>query len=374
MIFEFDFMAKDYYEILGVSRNATKEEIKKAFRKKAHLYHPDKNGGDGEKFKEINEAYQVLGDDQKKAQYDQFGQTFDQAGPSGFGGFDFNGFRTSGFNINFEDLGFGDIFGDIFDQRKAGRKKTRGEDIVMDLNIDFEEAVWGGNKKIRLYKNVKCSHCHGNGAEPGTPIKTCKNCGGSGVIQHVSQSFFGQFIRETTCSQCKGEGKRPEKPCSKCRGRGIKKEYKHLSVKIPAGIDTGQTIRVSGEGEVAEGGRAGDLYLRITVSPHKIFKREGNDILLDLPLSFPQSALGAKIEIDTLEGKKNLKIPAGTQSGQVFKLQGKGIPYLQGNGRGDQLVRVQVVTPKRLTLKQKKLLEELEKSLGEKGFFDKFHL
>jgi len=367
-------MAKDYYEILGVSRNATKEEIKKAFRKKAHLYHPDKNGGDEAKFKEINEAYQVLGDEQKKAQYDQFGQTFDQAGSGGFGGFDFDGFRTSGFNINFEDLGFSDIFGDIFGQRRTTRKTARGEDIVMDLNLNFEEAIWGGSKKIRLYKNVKCSHCHGNGAEPKTPIKTCKNCGGSGVVQHVSQSFLGQFIRETVCPHCQGEGKKPEKPCGKCHGRGIRKEYKNLSVKIPPGIDEGQTIRIPGEGEVAEGGKAGDLYLRITISPHRIFKREGDDILLDVPISFPQSALGTKVEIDTLEGKKNLKIPAGTQSGQIFRLQGMGVPRLQGRGRGDQLVKVQVITPKRLTSKQKKLLQELEKSWDKKSFFDKFRL
>lgn len=357
-------MAKDYYKILGVSKDASQDEIKRAFRELAHKYHPDKNGGNAEKFKEINEAYQVLGDPEKRQQYDQFGTTFEQAqaqgGFSGFEGFrDFSGF-ANGFDFDFGDLGdifgFGDIFGG--GQRKA--KASRGRDIEVEMEIDFREAVFGAEKVLELYKPSVCEKCGGKGADPESKIMTCHTCRGSGRVQQVQRTFFGTFQTVTTCPTCGGEGKRAEKECSECHGSGVVRAFKKLKIKIPAGIDNGETIRLSGEGEAGKrGGKPGDLFVTIKVRPHHEFKRQKNDILSKVGISFTQAALGDKIEVETLDGKIKLKIPAGTQSGQIFRLKGKGVPYLHGYGRGDHLVEVAVITPTRLSKRQRELLEEL---------------
>ncbi len=368
-------MSKDYYKILGVDRNATQEEIKKAFRQKAHQYHPDKEGGDEAKFKEINEAYQVLGDPKKREQYDKFGATFEQAqAEGGFGGFegfrDFSSF-ANGFNIDMDDLGdifsgFGDIFGF---GGKRGNRKRRGNDIEVSLTIDFLEAVFGIEKEISFYKTVKCDHCKGSGAEPGSKIETCQSCGGAGYITNVQRTIFGTIQTQTTCPRCGGEGKTYSQQCSQCKGSGIKRKLVKLKVKIPAGIDDGGHIKIAGQGEAGEkGAPAGDLYLNIKVKPNPKFKREGYNILSEIQINFTQAALGDTVEVETVEGPVKLKIPAGTQSGTIFRLRGRGVPHLKKSGifsnqRGDHLVKVIIKTPTNLTRKQKQLLKEL-KELG----------
>lgn len=361
-------MSKDYYKILDVGKNASQEEIKKAFRKKAHEYHPDKKGGNEEKFKEINEAYQILGDPKKKAQYDQFGSSFEQAqaggGFSGFEGFrDFSGF-TNGFNVEADDLGdifsgIGDIFG--FGSRGRSKRSSRGEDIQVILTIEFSEAVFGVEKEISLKKKVVCDKCNGNGAEPGSKIETCKTCGGSGRITRVQRTILGNMQVQTTCRDCGGEGKKYSKLCAKCSGVGIIEEISNIKVKIPAGIDNGETIRLSGQGEAGvKGASAGDLYLKIRVMPDSKFERDGYNIRSKIEINFTQAALGDKIEITTVDGDIKLKIPSGTQSGTIFKLRDRGIFKLHGRGRGDHLVEVIIKTPKNLNKKQKELFKELE--------------
>jgi len=362
-------MSKDYYKILGVEKNANQDEIKKAFRQKAHQFHPDKAGGDEAKFKELNEAYQVLGDQKKRSQYDQFGSTFEQAraggGFSGFEGFrDFSGF-TNGFNINMDDLGdmfggLGDIFGFSNARGKRRTRAHRGNDIQIFLTIEFKEAVFGTEKEISLKKNVSCHRCEGSGAEPGTRPETCKTCGGSGRVIKNQRTIFGNIQVQSTCPECGSEGKTYKQKCSQCHGSCILNEVVNLKVKIPAGIDNGETIRLSGQGEAgASGGPTGDLYLRIRVNPDKRFERQDYNILSYTEISFTQAALGAKIDLETVDGTVTLKIPEGTQSGRVFMLKGKGIPKLRGRGRGDHLVEVKVKTPTNLTKKQKDVLKDL---------------
>lgn len=357
-------MAKDYYNILGISRGSSAEEIKQAFRKLAHQYHPDKTGGDEKKFKEINEAYQILSDPEKRRQYDQFGTTFEhyqgQGGFSGFNGFrDFSGF-AQGFDFDFSDLG--DIFGDFFGGRRA-RKKTRGHrgsDIETQITIDLKEAALGAERVLELYKLVTCEKCQGSGAELGSKIINCPTCGGRGEVKKIQQTIIGNFQTIITCSTCGGEGKKREKNCSLCGGRGAKKTSKKIKIKIPAGIDNGEVIRLSGEGEAGErGGSSGDLYLVVRVKPHSQFKREGENLLTWVYLTVTQAALGDKIEVETINDKVRLKIPEGTQTGEIFRLRGKGIPRLKGFGRGDLLVEVVVKTPKNLSHSQKKILKEL---------------
>lgn len=354
-------MAKDYYSVLGVSKGASQDEIKKAFRELAHKYHPDKQGGSAEKFKEINEAYQVLGNPEKRQQYDQFGTTFEQAqGQGGFSGFD--GFRDfSGFANGFDMGDLGDMFGfgDIF----GGGKKTRtvrGRDIEVEMEIDFREAVFGGEKIVDLYKPSTCKNCGGSGADPKAKISTCPKCGGAGKVKTIQRTFFGSFQSVAACPDCGGEGKKAERQCPECRGTGIVRDSKKLKIKIPAGIGNNQSIKISGEGEAAgRGGRAGDLYVTFRVKPERGFTRKDNDILSKVEISFSQAALGDKIEVETLDGKIKLTVPAGTQSGQIFKLKGKGVPHLGGYGRGDQLIEAVVVTPKNISRRQRELLEEL---------------
>ncbi|MCX6798237.1 MAG: molecular chaperone DnaJ, partial [Candidatus Falkowbacteria bacterium] len=346
-------MSKDYYNILGVNKNASPDEIKTAFRKKAHEHHPDK-GGNAEKFKEFNEAYQVLGNPEKRKQYDQFGSAFQNGqagGAGGFGGFSgFEGFSQGGMNFDMEDLGdmfggFGDIFG-FGSGRRSSREQARGRDLEMALSLDFMEAAFGTEKEVNFPKIVTCNKCRGNGAEPGAKVETCPVCHGSGRVNKIQRTILGNIQTQTVCAQCEGEGKIPSQKCSKCKGSGQVKDDFKIKVKIPAGINSGESIRLSGQGEAgAKGAPAGDLYLRIKVSPHKKFNRDGYDINTEEIINFVQASLGDKITIQTIDGLLTLKIPEGTQSGTVFKLKEKGITKLHGRGQGDQYVKIIVKTP-----------------------------
>ncbi|MBU0646910.1 MAG: molecular chaperone DnaJ [Patescibacteria group bacterium] len=359
-------MSKDYYKILGVEKNANQEDIKKGFRKLAHQHHPDKKSGDEAKFKEINEAYQTLSDPKKRAQYDQFGSDFGQySQPSGSSGFEgFSGFN-GGFNINMDDLGdilsdFGDSFG--FSNRGGGGQRgraSRGRDIQVVLSIDFIEAVFGVEKEISLKKTIKCTRCKGEGMEPGTTVITCKTCNGSGHIVKVQRTIFGNMQVQMTCGDCGGEGKTFKEKCTACHGIGIVNELVNFKVKIPAGINNNETIRLSGNGEAgAKNGQPGDLYLKIRVNPDRRFERDGVNIKSQVKISFSQAALGGKIEVITVDGLVDLKIPEGTQSGRVFILRNKGVSHLNSHYRGDHLVEVIVKTPTNLNRKQKEVLKE----------------
>jgi len=364
-------MSKDYYEILGVSKNATQEELKKAYRKLALKYHPDKGGSkeDEAKFKEINQAYSVLSVPEKRKQYDQFGEAGPKMGGAnvnwedmmrGFGG------NTGGYNVNFEDLGgFGDIFGDIFGGGSRTRRPQKGADLETSMTIDFDEAVKGVTREIVIDKYNECSHCSGSGAEPGSKIETCKTCGGSGQIKRARQTMFGTIAQTTVCDTCGGSGKVPDKKCSRCHGEGRLKERVGVKVKVPAGINSGQTIRLAGKGEAGKAGTpAGDLYLTILVRSDKRFARDGANIHSETEITFPQAALGTTVDVETVSGKVKLKIPSGTQSGKVFRLSEKGMPHLNREGHGDHFVTVNVKTPTRLSRKQRKLLEDFDSASG----------
>jgi len=361
-------MGKDYYKILGVPRDASEEEIKKAYRRLAHKYHPDK-GGDEEKFKEINEAYQVLSDKKKRAQYDQFGRVFEGASFSeqSSNGFDFSwAWGPSGFgsdiDFDFEDLR--EIFGDFFGFGKAKQTKDfkKGRDIQVDIEIPLEQTLRDSHQKITLLKYVVCSRCKGKGAEPGTPVNECFSCRGTGQVQQVKRTFFGSFTRMTVCPECGGEGYRPEKVCNVCKGEGRIRKEETIDVFIPAGVDTNQIIKIKGKGEAGrKGGEPGDLFVRILVKKHPVFERRGDDLYISIPITFSQAALGDEIEVPTLEGKKILlKIPAGSESGKVLRISKKGIPHFSRYGRGDLYIELIVKTPKRLTKKQKELLRKLK--------------
>ena len=363
---------KDYYELLGVARDASDEEIRKAFRKLAFQYHPDHNSEAGaeDKFKEVNEAYQVLSDPEKRAQYDRYGH----AGLGGAGGRGFEGMD--------DFAGFGDIFDAFFGgaTQRGGRTAARkGSDLTTTVVLEFAEAVFGCEKTLDIERLVRCPRCGGSRSEPGTQPERCNNCGGTGEVRRAQQSIFGQFVQVAACSRCKGEGRIVTKPCGQCHGRGLERKSHRISVKIPGGVDNGSELRLTGQGEVGiNGGPPGDLYIGIKVKGHEHFKRQGDDIILNLPVNFTQAALGSEIEIPTIDGSAKLKIPAGTQPGTVFRLRGKGVPRIRGNGRGDQINTVDVVIPTSLDSKQKKLLQELAKSMegkdlrGAKGIFDKF--
>lgn len=369
---------RDYYEVLGVSKSASDADIKKAYRKLAKQYHPDINPGNKEaeaKFKEINEAYEVLGDAQKRAQYDQFGHAgFEQGGFGGFGGFsDFGDFG-----------GFGDIFETIFGGGFGGRtSRTRrgpqkGADLKSSVEISFEEAAFGVEKEISIHRMETCDKCEGSGSKPGTKASTCQHCNGTGQIQYKQRTPFGQFVNIKTCDVCHGEGKVITNPCDACNGKGRIRRQKKIKINVPAGIDDGQTMRLEGEGEPGiKGGPSGDLFISVRVKPHAIFQRQGNDVICEMPITFVQAALGTELEVPTLDGRVKYNVPEGTQTGSVFRLKNKGIPFLRGSGRGDQYVKVHVEVPKKLNEKQKALLREFAELSGDevyeqrKSFFDK---
>ncbi len=364
---------KDYYKILGVSRNASPEEIKRAYRKLAHKYHPDK-GGDERKFKEINEAYQVLSNKEKRAQYDRFGTTFEGMGSESQRGFDpgvfwqdFGTERGFGFDLDFEDL-FEEFFS--FGKRAKKRNINRGRDLEVEIKIDLEDTLKGVKKNLNLRNLVACQRCQGSGAEPGSKLRECFSCRGTGEVQQMRKTIFGTVTRYIICPECQGEGKIPERPCNVCRGEGrIEKEVR-IEVFIPPGVDNGQTIKIPGKGEAGRrGGKSGDLYIRVFIKPHPVFERKGDDLYLEIPISFSQAALGDEIEVPTLDGSTGspqggkkilLKVPQGTESGKVFRISGKGIPHFSGFGRGNLYVKLVIKTPKRLTKKQKELLEKLK--------------
>ena len=373
---------RDYYEVLGVQKGASEEEIKKAYKKMARKYHPDLNPGDKdaeEKFKEVNEAYEVLSDSEKKARYDQFG--FAGVDPNfGAGGGGYGG----GAGFDFGDLGdiFGSFFGGGFgggQTRRNPNAPQRGESIRMNLTISFEEAAFGCEKELELDRYESCETCHGSGAAPGTSPETCPDCGGSGVVQTRRQTPMGVFASTAPCSRCGGRGKIIKEPCKDCRGSGMVRRRRKIQASVPAGIDNGQTISIRGQGHAGKnGGPAGDLLVTITVRPHELFRREGTSVLCEAPITFPQAVLGAELEIPTIDGKVKYDIPEGTQSGTPFRLKGKGIPALNGRGRGDQYVTVYIETPRNLNREQKEALKKFAEAVGEnnyeerKSFFRKF--
>ena len=362
---------RDYYEVLGVQREAGSDDIRKAYRQLARQYHPDvnKNPDAEARFKEINEAYEVLSDDQKRATYDRFGHTGPQMG--GFG--DMGGFS-----------GFGDIFEDLFSgfgmrTRAAKHGPRRGADLRLDLSVAFEEAVFGIEKELEIPRQETCTRCQGTGADPGTSPIRCPQCNGTGEVRRVQQSILGSFVNVTTCPRCNGEGEVITSPCSECHGQKLVQVTRKISVSIPAGVDDETRIRLEGQGEAGvHGGPAGNLYVVLHVQPHAYFQRQDNDILLEIPVNIVQAALGDEIDIPTLDGPHKLLVPAGIQHGKTIKLKGKGVPRLQRSGRGDQIVVIRVVVPTGLDEKQKQLLRELGKGLrkenmppSDKGFFGK---
>lgn len=365
---------RDYYEVLGVGKNASDDEIKKAFRRAAVEHHPDR-GGDEAKFKELNEAYEILKDSSKRQRYDQFGHAGvgSSAASDGnpFGG-GFEGFGQSGENINFDfgDLGLGDIFGSFFGGGQGGgQRKNRGRDLETDVEISFEKAVFGSEIDLKLTMEDACSHCKGTTAEPGYELKTCDNCKGSGQVTNVMRTVFGNIKQAAPCPTCKATGKIAEKICTVCHGKGTERKNLSIALKVPAGIDDGATIRLREHGEAMANGPKGDLYVNVRVKPHKKFTREGDLVLSSEHVTMVEAALGADIEVETVDGLVRMKVPAGTQSGTDFKLSGHGVPHLNKPTRGAHIVTITVDTPTKLSTAQKELLEKLKNTEGKKGLF-----
>lgn len=366
---------RDFYEILGVERNASADQIKKAYRKAAKKYHPDLNPGDKQAemtFKEVNLAYEVLSDETKRRNYDMYGEDSLK-----------EGFDSGGFG------GFGDIFGDIFDIFGGGfsgnyssadtKAPRKGDDIRADVTLEFKEAVFGTEKEITIRRQEECEHCHGEGTEPGTEKHKCTECNGSGQVRESTHSPFGRVVRVVTCPKCNGTGEIIEEPCGACNGSGRQIFSRTVNVTIPAGVDNKSIISIRGEGNHGEnGGGPGDLYIYISVIEDPIFQRRGSDILLDMPVSYPDAVLGAEIQVPTLESMKTYQIPAGTQGGELFKMEGEGVPHLRREGRGDLYFRTEIIVPKKVDDKQRELLEELRENSGQaveeerKGFFNRF--
>ncbi len=366
---------RDYYEVLGVGKDASADEIKKAYRRLAVKHHPDQ-GGDEEKFKELNEAHEVLKDQQKRQRYDQFGHAgVGGASGNGAGGNPFAGFGGFGgqgqeMHFDFGDGGLGDLFGSFFGGQAGGGQRgrqARGNDVETSIDLSFEEAVFGIEKELKLNLNDTCSHCKGSTAEPGHELKTCDTCKGAGQVVQEMRTVFGNIQQATTCPTCKGAGKVPEKVCTVCHGKGVEKKSQSIKLKIPAGIDDGATVRLRERGEAIANGPKGDLYVNIRVKAHKHFTREGELILSDEHVSMVDAALGTEIEVDTVDGSVKMKVPAGTQSGTDFKLSGHGVPKLRGSGRGAHIVTIVVDTPTKLSKEQISVLEQF-KSARKKRF------
>ncbi|MCX6786745.1 MAG: molecular chaperone DnaJ [Candidatus Kaiserbacteria bacterium] len=365
-------MAKDYYNVLGVDKKATKDDIKKAFRKLSHKYHPDKGGTDEAKFKEITEAYATLSDDKKRREYDTYGQSFTSQGsaPNGagnpFGGFDFSGFQQ-GFGQGGMDFDFGDIFGDVFSGARGGtsRGTPRGRDISIDLEISFKDSVFGTTRKVLLAKISACTSCRGTGAKTGTNLETCTTCNGSGRVHETRNSIFGQFTSVRACTVCGGAGKIPKEKCPECKGHGTRRKEEEITINIPAGIDNGEMIRMSGQGEAVKTdtadmpAQAGDLYVKIHVKSHPTFRREGSNLIMDLPVKVTDALLGTIVSIEILEGKTlEVKIPPMKRAEELLRVAGKGIP--NGRGRGDLIIRLEVALPHKLSGKAKEVVEKLK--------------
>jgi len=356
---------KNYYQILGVSEKASSEEIKKAYHKLAHRYHPDK-GGDEKKFKEINEAYQVLSDKEKKMQYDRFGRVFEQGARTGAAaGYDFSSIWESfGQTKTFKFGGLEEILQEVFGFGVQTNKQDlrRGTDIEIDIEIPLQATLNRHERRVTLKKLISCSRCNGSGAEPGTSLDECSLCGGTGRVQQIKRMFFGTSARYVICPECQGEGLKPKRPCNVCKGEGRVQGKENISIVIPAGVDSNQIIELKGKGEAGRrGGNTGNLYVRIFVKPHPLFERRGDDIYIKIPISFSQAALGDKIEVPTLENKKILlKVPEGVNSGKVLRISGKGVPHFSGYGRGDLYVKLLVKTPEHLNKTQKELLKRLK--------------
>ncbi|MBQ3054022.1 MAG: molecular chaperone DnaJ [Clostridia bacterium] len=365
---------RDYYEVLGVNKGASDTEIKSAYRKMAKKYHPDLHPGDKQaeaNFKEVNEAYAVLSDSEKKARYDQFGHAgVDPSYGGGAGGF-------GGFGGGFQDIDLGDIFGNIFGGGFGGfgggssrtRGPKQGRTLEMGLNITFEEAVFGVEKEISYYRVEDCGKCNGTGAKAGTSAETCTACGGSGQVKSAQNTPFGQFMTTRTCTVCNGAGKIIKEKCPDCDGKGKVRRKIKKTIKVPAGIADGQAIQNSGGGDCgSNGGRPGDLYIQINVAKHSIFERKGQDIHCEVPITFVQAALGAEIDVPTLYGKEKVKIAEGTQSGEVIRLKGKGVPFLRSSAKGDQYIKIVVEVPKNLTAKQKESLMQFGELCNDKNY------
>jgi molecular chaperone DnaJ len=364
---------RDYYEVLGVGKDASADEIKKAFRRLAIQFHPDKEGGDETKFKEINEAYEVLKDDKKRQRYDQFGHAGVGGASAGGNPFEgFGGFGGQGQNVNFDfgDLGLGDIFSSFFGGGGQQRgRQNRGRDVETEIVISFEEAVFGTEADINMRLDVLCEHCKGTTAEPGHELKACDTCKGSGQVVTAMRTVFGNIQQATVCPTCKGAGKVPEKACTVCGGKGTQTKNQEIGLKIPAGIDDGATIRLREHGQAIANGPKGDLYVGVRVRPHKKFTREGDLILSEEYISMVDAALGTEIDVDTVDGPVKMKIPTGTQSGTDFKLSSHGVPHLKGGTRGAHIVTIVVETPTKLTKKQQELLEEFKNNQAGKKFW-----
>lgn len=355
-------MAKDYYNILGINKGASKDDIKKAFRNLAHKFHPDKKGGDEKKFKEANEAYSILSDDKKRAEYDSYGRVFSDGSGAPGGGNPFAGFDFSSFNEgqNFQDFGFdiGDIFGDFFG---GGTERVkRGRDISIDLELSFSEAVFGAERTILLAKTSFCDVCKGSGAKVGTSFETCAACNGKGRIRETKRSFLGNVSTVKTCNVCQGRGQVPKEKCADCRGHGVLKKEQEIEVKVPSGIDDGEMIRLSGAGEAVAGGAPGDLYIKVHVKRHPLFRKEGMDLVTDLNIKLSTALLGGEYTLKTLDKEIILKIPAGVSFGEILRVKGAGVPSERGK-RGDLLVKLHIQLPQKLSQNAERMIEELKK-------------
>lgn len=363
-------MAKDYYNLLGVEKGASKDDIKKAFRTLAHKYHPDKGGGNEAKFKEASEAYAVLSDDKRRAEYDAYGRVFSGGGGGGQGGEGFEGFDFSDFTKGFGGFGqgagaefdLGDIFGDFFGGgiRTAGTRQARGRDISIDVELSFADAVFGTERRMLLNKTGVCDICRGSGANPGSPMGSCKTCNGKGKLRETRRSIFGSVQTTRTCDACRGKGEVAVEKCHDCRGSGVVRRQEEISVRIPAGIDDGEVIRLAGAGEAVSGGATGDLYVKVHVSRDPTFHKEGTNLVMDLSIKLTSALLGDEYTVKTLDGDITVKIPEGIHHGEILRLKGKGVPFERGR-RGDLMIKIQINFPARLSKEQRKLIEELKK-------------